>query len=74
MIWWRGKRKQHRALRALTGAEVCPLRILSTQYDKEQAKQYDRIQKLEEEVNHLDQMTLRLDRIERKIEDGKPRE
>jgi hypothetical protein len=34
-------------------------------YDKEQGKQYERIQKLEEEVSHLEAMNLRIDRLER---------
>lgn len=37
-------------------------------YDVEQAKQYKRLEKLEEEVSHLDTMS---DRISR-LEDGKP--
>ena len=43
-------------------------------YENEQAKQYKRLEKLEEQVSHLDNVELRLDRIERRIEDGKPRE
>jgi hypothetical protein len=34
-------------------------------YEKEQAQQYDRIKKLEEEVSHLETMTLRIDRLEK---------
>ena len=41
-------------------------------YEKEQAKQYDRLQKLEDEVAHLESMNLKIDRLERKIDDGKP--
>ena len=34
-------------------------------YDKEQAKQYERLKHLEDEVNHLDQMQLRIERLEK---------
>jgi hypothetical protein len=34
-------------------------------YEKEQAKQYERLQKLEAEVSHLDQMELRIERLEK---------
>jgi hypothetical protein len=34
-------------------------------YEKEQAKQYERLQKLEEEVSHLDEFKLRIERLER---------
>ena len=43
-------------------------------YNQEQAKQYKRLDKLEEEVSHLDKMELRIDRLEQKIGDGKPRQ
>jgi hypothetical protein len=36
-------------------------------YDTEQAKQYKRIEKLEEEVSHLEAMQLRIERLEKKI-------
>lgn len=36
------------------------------QYDKEQAKQYERLKHLEDEVNHLDQLELRVKRLEEK--------
>ena len=39
------------------------------QYEREQAKQYDRIQKLEIEVAHLEAMELRINRLE----DGQPK-
>ncbi len=39
------------------------------QYEREQAKQYERIQKLETEVAHLEAMELRINRLE----DGKPK-
>jgi hypothetical protein len=39
-------------------------------YDKEQHKQYERLQKLEAEVAHLEAMELRIQRLE----DGKPAE
>lgn len=35
------------------------------QYEKEQAKQYERLKHLETEVNHLDQMELRIERLEK---------
>ena len=35
-------------------------------YEKEQAKQYERLQKLEEEVSHLDKLELRIERLEGK--------
>ena len=34
-------------------------------YDKEQAKQYERLKHLEDEVNDLDQMELRIERLEK---------
>ena len=42
------------------------------QYEREQAKQYERIQKLEDEVSHLETMALKIDRLEQKLGDGKP--
>ena len=36
------------------------------QYEREQAKQYDRIKALEDEVRHLETMSLRIDRLEKK--------
>ena len=42
-------------------------------YEKEQAKQYDRLQKLETEVAHLETMTLRIDRLEQIVIDGQPK-
>jgi hypothetical protein len=39
------------------------------QYEREQAKQYERLQKLETEVAHLEAMELRINRLE----DGKPK-
>jgi hypothetical protein len=45
------------------------------QYEKEQAKTYEHMTKLQEEVNHLDKMELRIDRLEGKLgKDGKPNE
>ena len=38
-----------------------------TQYEKEQAVQYAKIHKLEEEVGHLETMSLRIERLEKKI-------
>lgn len=35
-------------------------------YDKEQAKQYERIKHLEDEVNHLDSLELRIERLEKR--------
>ena len=37
-------------------------------YEKEQAKQYMRIQKLEDQVAHLETMNLRIERLERNAE------
>ncbi len=37
------------------------------QYEKEQANQYARLQKLEDEVNHLETMNLRIDRLEKQV-------
>jgi hypothetical protein len=42
------------------------------QYEKEQSKQYERIQKLEEEVKHIRTIELRIDRLEKQVNDGKP--
>jgi hypothetical protein len=42
-------------------------------YEKEQAQQYARLKHLEEQVNHLETMNLKIDRLEQKIGDGKPR-
>jgi hypothetical protein len=36
-----------------------------TNYDKEQHKQYERLQKLEQEVSHLEAMELRIERLEK---------
>jgi hypothetical protein len=36
-------------------------------YDADQAKQYKRIEKLEEEVSHLDKLELRVERLEGKV-------
>jgi hypothetical protein len=36
-------------------------------YEKEQAKQYERLKHLEDEVNHLDNVELRLNRLEGKL-------
>ncbi|HSW91704.1 MAG TPA: hypothetical protein VLG09_03605 [Candidatus Saccharimonadales bacterium] len=41
-----------------------------TNYDKEQSQQYARLQKLEEEVNHLETMKLRIERLEHRVEKG----
>ena len=35
-------------------------------YDKEQAKQYDRLKHLEDEVNHLDKLELRVHQLEKR--------
>jgi hypothetical protein len=35
-------------------------------YDKEQAKQYERLKHLEDEVNHLDSLELRIERLEKR--------
>ena len=43
------------------------------QYDKEQAKQYDRLKHLEDQVGHLETMTLRIDRLEQIVIDGYPK-
>jgi hypothetical protein len=43
-------------------------------YEKEQAKQYERLKHLEDEVGHLETMELRLNRLEQKLGDGKPRQ
>jgi hypothetical protein len=40
------------------------------QYDKEQALQYIEINKLKEQVSHLETMNLRLNRLEDKVGDG----
>jgi hypothetical protein len=45
-----------------------------TNYDKEQAKQYERIKHLEDQVSHLPTIELKIDRLEQKIGDGKPRQ
>lgn len=37
-----------------------------TQYEKEQGKQYDRLKHLEDEVNHLDKLELRVHQLEEK--------
>jgi hypothetical protein len=43
-------------------------------YENEQAKQYKRLEKLEEEVSHLDKIELRIERLEKRLgEDGRPR-
>jgi hypothetical protein len=42
-----------------------------TGYEAEQAKQYKRLEKLEEEASHLDAMNLRIERLERN-HNGKP--
>ena len=42
-------------------------------YDKEQAKQYDRLKHLEDQVGHLETMTLRIDRLEQIVIDGQPK-
>ncbi len=39
-----------------------------TQYEKEQAKQYVRLQKLEDQVAHLETMKLQIDRLERRMD------
>jgi hypothetical protein len=45
-----------------------------TQYEKEQAKQYERLKHLEDEVSHLETMELKIDRLEKRLgEDGRPR-
>jgi hypothetical protein len=44
-----------------------------TNYNAEQAKQYDMLKRLSEQVSHLETMNWRLDRVERKVDDGKPR-
>ncbi len=36
-------------------------------YDADQAKQYKRIERLEDEVSHLETMQLRIERLEKKI-------
>lgn len=43
-----------------------------TNYNKEQAQQYERLKHLEDQVGHLESLTWRLDRIERKVDDGRP--
>jgi hypothetical protein len=40
-------------------------------YDKEQSKQYERIQKLEEEGRHIQTIELRLDRLEKNHAQGR---
>jgi hypothetical protein len=40
------------------------------QYEKEQAQQYVRLQKLEDEVNHLETMNLRIQRLEQRLDKG----
>ena len=42
-------------------------------YEKEQAKQYERLQKLETEVAHLESMELRINRLEQIVIDGQPK-
>jgi hypothetical protein len=37
------------------------------QYEKEQGSQYARIQKVENEISHLDKMELRIERLEGKL-------
>jgi hypothetical protein len=44
------------------------------QYEREQGKQYERLQKLETEVAHLEAMELRIERLEREPGDGKPKQ
>jgi hypothetical protein len=43
-------------------------------YDQEQAKQYKRLEKLEEAVQHIQTIELRLNNLERQVNDGKPRQ
>ena len=43
-------------------------------YDAEQAKQYKQLEKLQDQVSHLETMKLRIDRLEQRVNDGKPRE
>jgi hypothetical protein len=38
-----------------------------TQYDKEQAQQHAQIQKVENEISHLDKLELRVERLEGKL-------
>jgi hypothetical protein len=42
-------------------------------YEKEQAKQYERLKHLEDQVGHLETMTLRIDRLEQIVIDGQPK-
>jgi hypothetical protein len=42
-------------------------------YEKEQAQQYARLKHLEDQVGHLETMTLRIDRLEQIVIDGQPK-
>jgi cell shape-determining protein MreC len=42
-------------------------------YRKEQAEQYEQLKELKKEVNHLESMNLRLDRLEQIVMDGQPK-
>lgn len=44
-----------------------------TTYDAEQQKQYKRLDELEKEARHIQTIELRIDRLEHRIGDGKPR-
>ena len=43
------------------------------QYDKEQAKQYERLKHLEDQVSHLEAMELKINRLEQIVIDGQPK-
>jgi hypothetical protein len=42
-------------------------------YDKEQAKQYERLKHLEDQVGHLESMEMRINRLEQIVIDGQSR-
>jgi hypothetical protein len=43
-------------------------------YEKEQAQQYSQLKDLQTQVNHLETINLRIDRLEQRVGDGKPRQ
>jgi hypothetical protein len=42
------------------------------QYEKDQTKQWEQLKYQQTEINHLELMKAQIDRLERKVDDGRP--
>ena len=60
---WSGKRKWLHASSGWTVRERCHSPIFHTQYDKEQAQQYERIKELEKEIRQIEVMKQKIESL-----------